>query len=193
MRTILKIFIMLIGVFTYAQTTVTGSITDSNGQPLSGATVRLIGREDPILEVSDIRQDVPPEGKWDSMVKRVESDDQPSFTQEIRFSILPRVSVQSSGTVELKEQQLTVLDAALQKRFDKSRIKSYISSNVETVITLENTGTSEINVLRVLDDIPGIFDTPNTENISIEIILPLELNLKISFINILPIQIIVEL
>jgi hypothetical protein len=136
---------------------------------LSGATVRLVGREDPILDVSDIRQDVPPEGKWDSMVKRVESDDQPSFTQEIRFSILPRVSVQSSGTIELKEQQLTVLDAILQKRFDKSRIKSYISSNVETVITLENNGTSEINVLRVLDDIPGIFETPSVGDISIEI------------------------
>ena len=69
----------------------------------------------------------------------------------------------------MKEQQLTVLDAALQKRFDKSRIKSYISSKVETVMTLENTGTSEINVLRVLDDIPGIFDVPNTEDITIEI------------------------
>ena len=136
---------------------------------LSGATVRLVGREDPILDVSDIRQDVPPEGKWDSMVKRVESDDQPSFTQEIRFSILPRVSVQSSGAIELKEQQLTVLDAILQKRFDKSRIKSYISSNVETVITLENNGTSEINVLRVLDDVPGIFETPSVGDISIEI------------------------
>ncbi|MFL2975250.1 MAG: hypothetical protein ACJZ42_02915, partial [Candidatus Thalassarchaeaceae archaeon] len=136
---------------------------------LSGATVRLVGREDAILDVSDIRQDVPPEGKWDSMVKRVESDYQPSFTQEIRFSILPRVSVQSSGTIELKEQQLTVLDAILQKRFDKSRIKSYISSNIETVITLENNGTSEINVLRVLDDVPGIFDTPSAGDISIEI------------------------
>jgi len=136
---------------------------------LSGATVRLVGREDAILDVSDIRQDVPPEGKWDSMVKRVESDDQPSFTQEIRFSILPRVSVQSSGTIELKEQQLTVLDAVLQKRFDKSRIKSYISSNIETVITLENNGTSEINVLRVLDDVPGIFETPSVGDISIEI------------------------
>ena len=136
---------------------------------LSGATVRLSGTFEPILEVSDIRQDGPPEGKWDSMVKRVESDDQPSFTQEIRFSILPRVSVQSSGTIELKEQQLTVLDAILQKRFDKSRIKSYISSNIETVITLENNGTSEINVLRVLDDIPGIFETPSVDDISIEI------------------------
>ena len=135
---------------------------------LSGATVRLVGREEPILDVSDIRQDVPPEGKWDSMAKRVESDDQPSFTQEIRFSILPRVSVQSSGTIELKEQQLTVLDAILQKRYDKSRIKSYISSNIETVITLENNGTSEINVLRVLDDVPGIFETPSVDDISIE-------------------------
>ena len=30
---------MLFCVFSYAQTTVTGSITDSNSQPLSGATV----------------------------------------------------------------------------------------------------------------------------------------------------------
>ena len=135
---------------------------------LSGATVKLVGRTDPILEVSDIRQDVPPEGRWDSMSKRVESDDQPSFTQEVRFSILPRVSVQSSGNIELKEQQLTVLDAVLQKRFDKSRIKSYLSSNVEVVISLENTGSSPINVIRVLDDIPGIFDTPSMEQVSIE-------------------------
>ncbi len=135
---------------------------------LSGATVRLIGREEPILDVSDIRQDVPPEGRWDSMVKRVESENQPSFTQEIRFSILPRVSVESTGTVELKEQQLTVLDAALQKRYDKSRIKSYVSSKVEAVVTLENTGTSEINVIRILDDIPGLFETPSAEDVVIE-------------------------
>ena len=135
---------------------------------LSGATVKLIGRDKPILDVSDIRQDVPPEGRWDSMSQRVESDDQPSFTQEIRFSILPRVSVQSTGTVELKEQQLTVLDAVLQKRYDKSRIKSYVSSKIDAVVTLENTGTSEINVVRILDDIPGIFETPSADDISIE-------------------------
>ena len=70
--------------------------------------------------------------------------------------------------MELKEQQLTVLDAVLQKRFDKSRIKSYITSNVDATITLENTGTSEINVIRILDDIPGIFDTPSLEDVTIE-------------------------
>jgi len=136
---------------------------------LSGATVRLAGRDEPILDVSDIRQDVPPEGRWDSMVKRVESEDQPSFTQEVRFSILPRVSVHSSGTVELKEQQLTVLDAILQKRYDKSRIKSYVSSDIETAVMFENTGSSIINVVRILDDIPGIFEAPSMEQVTIEI------------------------
>ena len=102
------------------------------------------------------------------MSKRVESDDQPSFTQEIRFSILPRVSVESTGLIELKEQNLTVLDAVLQKRYDKSRIKSYVSSKIESTITFENTGTSEINVVRILDDIPGIFETPSLDGIAIE-------------------------
>ena len=43
MRTILKILIMLFGVFSYAQTTISGSITDQNNQPLPGATVIVVG------------------------------------------------------------------------------------------------------------------------------------------------------
>ena len=85
---------------------------------LSGASVRLVGRESPILDLSDLRQDIPPEGSWESMEKRVESDDQPSFTQEVRYSILPRVSVQSSGSITTSEQNLSVLDAQILKRFD---------------------------------------------------------------------------
>ena len=136
---------------------------------LSGATVRLIGRDEPILDVSDIRQDIPPEGRWDSMIKRVESEEQPSFTQEVRYSILPRISVESKGKVSLKEQKLTILDAIVNKRYDKSRIKSYVSSDVEAVITIENTGSAIMNVVRILDDIPGIFNPPSHGQISIEI------------------------
>ena len=136
---------------------------------LSGATVRLIGRDEPILDVSDIRQDIPPEGRWDSMIKRVESEEQPSFTQEVRYSILPRISVESKGKVSLKEQKLTILDAIVNKRYDKSRIKSYVSSDIEAVITIENTGSAIMNVVRILDDIPGIFNPPSHSQISIEI------------------------
>jgi hypothetical protein len=136
---------------------------------LSGASVRLAGRESPILDVSDLRQDIPPDGSWESMEKRVESEDQPSFSQEVRYSILPRVSVKSSGSIQVSEQRLSILDATILKRFDISRIKSYVSSNLEATTTIENTGSATINVMRIIDDIPGIFVPPKLENVHIEI------------------------
>mgnify|MGYP001162253076 CR=1 FL=1 len=136
---------------------------------LSGATVRLAGRDSPILDVSDLRQDIPPEGSWESMEKRVESEDQPSFTQEVRYSILPRVSVKSSGSIEISEQRLSILDATILKRFDISRIKSFIPSDLEVTTTIENTGSATINVMRIIDDIPGIFSPPSLEHVQVEI------------------------
>ena len=136
---------------------------------LAGASVRLAGRESPILDVSDLRQDIPPEGSWESMEKRVESEDQPSFTQEVRYSILPRVSVKSSGSIQVSEQQLSILDATILKRFDISRIKSYISSDLEVTTTIQNTGSATINVMRIIDDVPGIFVPPKLENVQVEI------------------------
>ena len=135
---------------------------------LSGVTVWLSGRDNPILDISDLRQDVPPEGSWSSMEKRVEADS-PSFTHEFRSSILPRVSVGSTGSIDLKEQELTVLDAILLKQYDKSRIKSFVPSDIETTISIENNGSAPINVIRLMDDVPGVFDPPSQEDVSIEI------------------------
>jgi hypothetical protein len=136
---------------------------------LSGASVRLAGRDNPIFDVSDLRQDIPPEGSWESMEKRLESEDQPSFTQEVRYSLLPRVSSKSSGTIQVSEQLLSILDAKILKRFDISRIKSYVSSNVDVTTTIENTGSATINVMRIIDDVPGIFTPPELAKVQIEI------------------------
>jgi hypothetical protein len=135
---------------------------------LSGVTVWQSGRENPILDISDLRQDVPPEGSWSSMEKRVEADS-PSFTHEFRSSILPRVAVESRGSIDLKEQKLTVLDAVLLKQYDKSRIKSFVPSDIVATISIENNGSAPINVMRLLDDVPGIFDPPSQDDVSIEI------------------------
>ena len=43
MRTILKIFVLLFCVSTYAQTTVKGTVKDENGQPLPSANVIVVG------------------------------------------------------------------------------------------------------------------------------------------------------
>ena len=43
MKTILKIFTLLFGVVSFAQTTVTGTVNDESGMPLPGANVIVVG------------------------------------------------------------------------------------------------------------------------------------------------------
>lgn len=43
MKTILKIFMLLFCAFSFAQTTVKGTVTDNNGQPLPGANIIVVG------------------------------------------------------------------------------------------------------------------------------------------------------
>tara|TARA_B100001287_G_scaffold35924_1_gene25412 strand:- start:112 stop:3039 length:2928 start_codon:yes stop_codon:yes gene_type:complete len=43
MKTILRIFTLLFGVLSFAQTTVTGTVNDENGMPLPGANVIVVG------------------------------------------------------------------------------------------------------------------------------------------------------
>ena len=135
---------------------------------LSAATVWLAGRSDPFLEVEDIREDIPPEGLWDSIEKRIEAIDKPNFTHEINYSILPRVNVESNGILELKERSFKVLDADVNKQYNISRIRSYVESDLECISVVENTGSAPINVMRLLDDIPGIFNPPETNQVRIE-------------------------
>ena len=135
---------------------------------LSAATVWLAGRSDPFLEVEDIREDIPPEGLWDSIEKRIEAIDKPNFTHEINYSILPRVNVESNGILVLKERSFKVLDAEVNKQYSISRIRSYVESDLECISVVENTGSAPINVMRLLDDIPGIFNPPGINQVRIE-------------------------
>ena len=135
---------------------------------LSAATVWLAGRSEPFLEVEDIREDIPPEGLWDSIEKRIEAIDKPNFTHEINYSILPRVNVESNGILELKERSFKVLDAEVNKQYSISRIRSYVESDLECISVVENTGSAPINVMRLLDDIPGIFNPPAINQVRIE-------------------------
>ena len=135
---------------------------------LSGATVWIAGREEPFLEMEDIREEIPPEGLWDSIEKRIEAIDKPNFTHEINYSILPRANVESTGNIELKERSFKILDAEVNKKYSISRIRSYVASDLECLTVIENTGSAPINVMRLLDDIPGIFEIPSLNHIRIE-------------------------
>ena len=43
MKTILRIFTLLFGVLSFAQTSVTGTVNDENGMPVPGANVIVVG------------------------------------------------------------------------------------------------------------------------------------------------------
>ena len=135
---------------------------------LSGATVWLAGRSEPFLDMEDIREDIPPEGLWDSIEKRIEAIDKPNFTHEINYSILPRANVESTGILELKERSFKVLDAEVNKQYSISRIRSYVASDLDCITVVENTGSAPVNVMRLLDDIPGIFNIPSSNQVRIE-------------------------
>ena len=56
----------------------------------------------------------------------------------------------------------------MNKQYSISRIRSYVASDLDCLTVIENTGSAPINVMRLLDDIPGIFDIPLLNQIRIE-------------------------
>ena len=127
MRTILKIFMMLFCVFSYAQTTVTGSVTDSNSQPLSGATVVIVGTSTGVVADFD--------GNYS-----ITSDMDTPFTLQassVGFTAMS-AEVSSSSTVNFVLEDNTALDEVV---VSASRTPQRI---FESPVTIERFGIKDI-------------------------------------------------
>ena len=127
MRTILKIFMMLFCVFSYAQTTVTGSITDKNSQPLSGATVVIVGTSTGVVADFD--------GNYS-----ITSDMDTPFTLQassVGFTAMS-AEVSSSSTVNFVLEDNTALDEVV---VSASRTPQRI---FESPVTIERFGIKDI-------------------------------------------------
>ena len=127
MRTILKIFMMLFCVFSYAQTTVNGSVTDANSQPLSGATVVIVGSSTGVVADFD--------GNYS-----ITSDMDTPFTLEassVGFQAMS-VEVSSSSTVNFTLEDNTSLDEVV---VSASRTPQRI---FESPVTIERFGVKDI-------------------------------------------------
>ena len=127
MRTILKIFMMLFCVFSYAQTTVTGSVTDKNSQPLSGATVVIVGTSTGVVADFD--------GNYS-----ITSDMDTPFTLQassVGFTAMS-AEVSSSSTVNFVLEDNTALDEVV---VSASRTPQRI---FESPVTIERFGIKDI-------------------------------------------------
>jgi uncharacterized repeat protein (TIGR01451 family) len=131
--------------------------------------VRMKGSDDLLFDINDVRQDVKPHGKWESEERTVMAQSKPDFATELAYTILPRASRSTEGSIGLQAKTLQVVEANLEKVYSTSGLRSYRSQKVTACLTLSNNGSSDINLMRITDDVPGLFDAPDVSAMTIKI------------------------
>ena len=136
---------------------------------LTKLTVTQTGVDEHLFDIEDVEEDVLPDGRWESDVKVVHSMDKPTFSQELLYTVLPRVSRTTEGTVSLQPQNIEVLEADIDKTYSLDVLRHYRRTELDATIEIENTGSAIINLLRIHDDIPGLFEAPDAASVKASI------------------------
>ena len=131
--------------------------------------VRMKGSEDLLFDIGDVRQDVKPHGKWESDERSVMALSKPDFTTNLAYTILPRASRSTEGSITLQSKKFEVVEADLTKSYSSTGLRSFRKQSVTSTLTLTNNGSADINLMRITDDIPGLFEAPDVSKISIKV------------------------
>ena len=136
---------------------------------LTKLQVRMKGSDELLFDVHDVDQDVTPNGKWESEERVVMAQSEPDFTYDLSYTVLPRAVQSAEGTMTLEEKKLDVLEAKVSKVYSTGSLRSYRSQKVQSTLSLTNEGSATINLMRITDDIPGLFEAPLAEQLSIKL------------------------
>lgn len=128
--------------------------------------VKQAGSDNLLFDITDVEKDVHPDGRWESEVVVVPATEEPNFNQELGFTVIPRVTHSTEGSIDLEEYVIKVLEADVNKTYSTEILRTYREASVEAEISIKNTGTATINLMRLTDDVPGIFNSPDTEQVT---------------------------
>jgi len=131
--------------------------------------VRMKGSEELLFDISDVPDDVLPNGKWESEERAVMAQSEPDFTYDLSYTVLPRATSTTEGSITLEEKKFNVLEAEVEKTYSTSGLRSYRSQNINASLKLTNSGSSDINLLRLTDDIPGLFSAPDISALRVKV------------------------
>ncbi|MGA0331777.1 MAG: hypothetical protein ACO3MI_05370, partial [Candidatus Poseidoniaceae archaeon] len=131
--------------------------------------VRMKGSDDLLFDVSDVKEDVHPQGKWESEERTVMATAEPDFTYDLSYTVLPRATRKTEGTLKLEENTFTVVDAEISKTYSNDTLRSFRQQGVEANMVIKNTGSATINLMRITDDIPGLFEAPDMDSMTISV------------------------
>jgi hypothetical protein len=131
--------------------------------------VKQVGSDDLLFDISDVDEDVAPDGRWESSVELVQSTVKPNFNQELGFTVLPRVTSQTLGKLALEPCNIAVLEAGISKSYSTEVLRSYREAAVDAEVSLTNSGSATINLMRLTDDVPGVFNSPDADQVTCSI------------------------
>jgi ribosomal protein L12E/L44/L45/RPP1/RPP2 len=136
---------------------------------LTKLQVRMKGSDELLFDIHDVDQDVSPNGKWESDERVVMAQSEPDFTYDLSYTVLPRAVQSTEGSMTLEEKKLEVLEADVEKSYSNTNLRSYRSQKLTSTLTLTNKGSAVINLMRITDDVPGLFEVPHAEQLSIKL------------------------
>ncbi|MEJ6653710.1 MAG: hypothetical protein QNL55_05030, partial [Euryarchaeota archaeon] len=131
--------------------------------------VRMKGSDELLFDISDVSEDVLPNGKWESEEREVMAQSEPDFTYDLSYTVLPRATSTTEGSLTLEEKKFNVLEAEVEKKYSTSGLRSYRNQNIKASLKLTNSGSSDINLLRLTDDIPGLFSAPDVSALRVKV------------------------
>lgn len=111
---------------------------------------------------------VMPGQEWASEPWDVESEDLPTFGENVQFTVEPQIITQLSASTTITPVSLMILSLKGKKEFSKNKIASYRKETLEATIDVRTTGKAPIDEIRISDTIPMDFENPADVTVIIE-------------------------
>ncbi|MHA1679553.1 MAG: hypothetical protein ACTSUE_01005 [Promethearchaeota archaeon] len=110
-----------------------------------------------------------PGTNWKSEVWDLDSEDEPSFSEKIQYTVLSQVqkSLEVSKTIEPFE--LSILSISGEKTYDKYQLNSYRDAELTASISITTQGNLLIDKIHVEDTLPISFKVPEKDDVAIGI------------------------
>ncbi|NMC04929.1 MAG: hypothetical protein GYA24_06945, partial [Candidatus Lokiarchaeota archaeon] len=112
---------------------------------------------------------IQPGETWKAKPWDLKSEDEPTFSENILYSVIADTEAKLSMGQTLSPIKLRILALEGKKTFSKSRIASYRETTIDATIEVMTQGKSPIDRIRIEDRIPANFKNPLKENMKIVI------------------------
>ncbi|MHA1300945.1 MAG: hypothetical protein ACTSO9_16115 [Candidatus Helarchaeota archaeon] len=112
---------------------------------------------------------VNPQGEWVSMPWDLESEDEPTFSESVLYTVFPKIEERLSMSSTIQALEMPVLAVEGVKDYSKNVLRSYRAETLDATIITTIKGDAPIDVIRFEDTIPVDFKNPDKSEMEVTI------------------------